>query len=88
MFDYDEEMPAGFSDADLEQAEYERMGKRLAALRAAGVCAHGWTQGYTPEAAARHTGLQVGGIACLEDGCGMVWASEDEWYEARQEALI
>ena len=83
----DEEALSGYSDADIEQREYEDMGDRIARLRDFGICVHGWTQGYTPEAAARHTGLHAGGIACLEKGCGMIWASEDAWYAARQEAL-
>jgi hypothetical protein len=33
------------NDADLEMAELEAEGNRIAALRARGVCTHGWTQG-------------------------------------------
>lgn len=68
MMDYDPEVPAGYSDADLEQRELEAIGSRVAAARRAGVCLHGWTgPGDTP-----------GSRRCLEDGCGRSWASEAE----------
>lgn len=38
---YDEELPAGFQDADIEQAEFEAEGRRLSALHARGICTHG-----------------------------------------------
>lgn len=44
-FDHDPELPAGYQDADLEMAELEAAGARSAALRARGICDHGWRQG-------------------------------------------
>jgi len=41
----DPELPAGFSDADMEQAELEETGRTLARIRKAGKCAHGWRRG-------------------------------------------
>jgi hypothetical protein len=38
---YDEELPAGFQDADIEQAEFEAESARIAALERQGHCQHG-----------------------------------------------
>jgi hypothetical protein len=40
-FFYDEELPAGYQDADIEMAEMEAEGRRIAALHRRGVCTHG-----------------------------------------------
>jgi hypothetical protein len=45
VYDYDPEVPAGYQDADIEQAEFEAAGRRLAALRRRGICTHGWRLG-------------------------------------------
>ena len=39
---YDPEIPRGFQDADIEQAELEAAGAHLHALRRQGICTHGW----------------------------------------------
>lgn len=41
MYDHDPELPAGYQDADIEQAGFEAEGRRLAALRRRGICTHG-----------------------------------------------
>jgi hypothetical protein len=43
--DHDPELPAGFQDADLEQAAYEAQGRATAALHRRGICTHGWMLG-------------------------------------------
>jgi hypothetical protein len=66
-FGYDEELPAGFQEADLEQAEFERQAAEYAALRRGGWCVHGWSgPGPTP-----------GTRQCREDGCGLIWSEKD-----------
>lgn len=44
-FGYDPELPAGFQEADFEQAAFEEEGRRHAALRRRGICTHGWLLG-------------------------------------------
>jgi hypothetical protein len=41
MFNYDPEVPAGFQDADIEQAHYEAEARESARLRREGICTHG-----------------------------------------------
>ena len=41
MFYHDPEVPAGFQDADIEMAEFEAEGRRIAALHRKGICTHG-----------------------------------------------
>ena len=81
-FGYDPELPAGFQDADIEQAEFEAEGRRLAALKRRGVCTHGSAVGFSgtvtyPE----QEGLKVGQMRCT-DGCGRVFESDEAWMEA------
>lgn len=59
-FGFDPEVPAGYQDADIEQAELEAQAAEIAADRARGVCRHGWFQGGVAAAKAR----------CLE--CGAI----------------
>ena len=42
---FDTGVPAGFTDADIEQREFEDAANADAALHAQGICTHGWTQG-------------------------------------------
>ena len=42
---YDEEIPAGYQEADLLQAEYERESNQIWAERKRGICHHGWQLG-------------------------------------------
>ena len=44
-FYYDEELPAGFQDADFEMAEYEAEAYRIEADRKRGICHHTGTLG-------------------------------------------
>jgi hypothetical protein len=43
--DWDPELPAGYQDADIEQAALEQEGRRLTALHKRGICTHGWCLG-------------------------------------------
>lgn len=70
---FDDEVPAGFRDADIEQAGLEAKGRRSAALKRAGICDHGWVQG-TPGA--------DGPVRCLD--CGEVFATDREWWAAHK----
>jgi hypothetical protein len=93
VFDYDEELPRGFQDADIELAEMEALGNRVAYLEANGVCTHGATLGhgdgngplegglYYPEQA----GIKPGQQRCRD--CGELFESDEDWAEARAEAL-
>jgi hypothetical protein len=67
-FGYDPEVPAGFQEADLLQADYEAQSREHAALRrraeAKGICLHGdGVQSYTPEF---RPDLAPEGWACLD----------------------
>ena len=42
----DMELPGGFQDADFEMRDLMAAGRRIAAARRKGLCAHGWRQGY------------------------------------------
>jgi hypothetical protein len=44
-FTHDPEIPAGFQDADLEQASCEEQSRQAAADRRRGICHHGWMLG-------------------------------------------
>lgn len=85
---YDEEVPAGFQDADLEQAEAERTGDRIAALREAGICTHGWIVG-RPESGEifypEQEYLTRPEVLCKD--CGAVFPNEEAWDQARAEAM-
>lgn len=84
---YDEELPAGFQDADIEQAEFEAEGNRIAALRRRGVCTHDSGVSYRdPAVYPEQEGLKPGQLRCT-DGCGRVFNSEADWHDARNEAL-
>ena len=70
-------------DADLEMAELEAVGNAISHQRRAGVCVHCSAEDYHPSYPER--GLQPGQTRCT-DGCGRVFNSEDEWWEAHREA--
>jgi hypothetical protein len=75
MTDYLEDVPRGYTDADIEQAAWEDIGNRAAHARSQGICLHGWTgPGATP-----------GSRRCLEDGCTATWASEAAWWADYQD---
>lgn len=87
-FTWDDELPRGFQDADFEQREMEAIADRASALRRAGVCTHGWMQGYRPGIAASDAAnLQPGQSVCLEDGCGVVFDDDAAWEHARAAAF-
>ena len=46
MFGYDPEVPAGFQDADILQAQYERESAEARRDRERGICNHSWGQGW------------------------------------------
>jgi hypothetical protein len=82
MYDFDDDVPAGYTDADLLQAEFEAEGDRLAAIERTGVCTHSGTQGYSERC---RPDLNPGQVACLD--CGVMFASEDDYLDAREEVL-
>lgn len=74
-------------DADMEMAEMDRIGNATAAAQRAGRCTHGSAQGYpggprTPQ----QEGLAPGQLRCTA-GCGAVFADDEDWYGATDEAL-
>ena len=71
---FDEDVPAGLRDADLEMAGLEAQARRASALRKRGICTHGWIScedGRT--------------ILCQE--CKVRFVGKDAWLSARREAL-
>lgn len=68
---YDPEVPAGYQDADIEQARYEAESARAAADRAAGVCHHGALAEYSAAPSyPEQEGLVYGQARCMD--CGAV----------------
>lgn len=90
ILDYDPEVPAGYSDADMLQSSLEAAGRRSAALRARGICDHGWTQGLAAsgEWCGEGAAPAVGFARCLH--CGedvpdpFCARDEQEWMEASE----
>lgn len=60
---------------DAAQRQLEAAGKKIAALKARGICTHGWIQG--------PPGKPV--ITCLD--CGATFESSSEHMESRRKAL-
>lgn len=82
---YDEE--AIYQDADIEQWEMEQAGAAIAAARKAGRCAHQSVVGYLPVPVyPEQEGLRPGEQKCT-DGCGEVFASDQDWYDAMDAAV-
>ena len=79
-FEMDETPPA-LRDADVEMAGLEAIGRRVAALRKRGICAHGWVQG-APGSAAN---FDASPVTCHE--CGAVFPTGLAWGAARDAAL-
>ena len=67
------DVPAGFTDADIEQASLYAKGKRSARLRKQGICDHGWLQG--------PPGKPV--VTCLH--CGATFDSFEAAYKAHDD---
>lgn len=69
-----------YTDADIEMAELEATGNRIARLERQGVCCH------TRAAGCRAApDLKPGELRCA--GCGRVFASDEAWWDAMDEAL-
>jgi hypothetical protein len=74
-------------DADLAQAEMERAGNAFHAARKAGRCVHGGAVGYLPDPVyPEQVGLKPGQLRCT-DGCGAVFASDEDWLAAIDQAV-
>ena len=71
-----------YRDADIERAAFAAEAAHAAALREAGVCTHGATQGYTEK---YRPDLALDKVECLE--CGAQWDSFEAYYAARREML-
>lgn len=86
-FGYDEELPAGFQDADFEQRELEELGNRMARLKKRGICVHGSWVGHKIDPATgkefypEQVGLSGAQVRCT-DGCGQVFESDDAIWDA------
>lgn len=78
MSHHDPELPAGCQDADIEQAEFGALGRRVTALRRKGICTHGWVQGQPGRS-------MTGPIKCLD--CGQEFLTADDWHDARHQLL-
>jgi hypothetical protein len=84
---YDEELPAGFQDADIEQYEMEQAGRAIHAARKAGRCTHQSVVGYrNPAVYPEQEGLRPGQSKCT-DGCGEVFDSDEDWHDAMDAAV-
>ena len=74
-------------DADLEQAEMYRQGAALEAARKAGRCCHQGAVGYIGQVVyPEQEGLEPGQLRCT-DGCGQVFASDEDWWQAMHDAI-
>ena len=73
-------------DVDLEMAEMSASAAVGHAARAAGRCAHWGAVGYLPKPVyPAQQGLRPGELRCT-DGCGRVFASDEQWYAAMEDA--
>jgi hypothetical protein len=74
-------------DADLEMAEMAAAGNALHAARKAGRCVHAGAVGYLPDPVyPEQVGLKPGQLRCT-DGCGQVFASDEDWLAAMDAAI-
>lgn len=74
-------------DADMEMAEMAAAGDAVYAARKAGRCPHQGAVGYGGgPRSAQQEGLKIGQLRCT-DKCGRVFGSDEEWYEAMEEAM-
>lgn len=69
-FYHDPELPAGYQDADFEMAELEDAARQASAMRRAGKCTHGWSQGLAADGTWRGDGPAPapGQALCLHCG--------------------
>ena len=72
----------GRLDVDIEMAEMAGVGDAIAATRKAGRCAHQGTKGAP--------GLKPGQSVCNDSGhgCGRVFDTDQDWYDAMDEAVF
>lgn len=75
MQDFDDELPGGFRDADLQMAELQAAANHESRLRKAGICTHGWYCAPAGKPAVCHH-------------CQQSFPTEAHLLEARREALI
>jgi len=66
-------------NGDIGQATIEAEDTHAVALRSAGICTHGATQGYSEQ---YRPDLAPDQIECL--GCGQRWESFEDYYAARR----
>lgn len=79
---YDEE--AVIQDDDVEMAIMEEEARYRHSLEARGICLHGSSVGLPASRQISHpgqVGLKPGQVRCTA-GCGRVFNSDEEWYEA------
>jgi hypothetical protein len=75
-------------DADVQQAEMEAAARRSQAHEDAGYCAHLSAVGYLPTPAYEEQRcLRPGQLRCT-GGCGTLFASDEAWYAALNEAEL
>jgi len=78
-FGFDDELPGGFQDADIEMAQLEAAAARDARLLKAGRCPHTWIQGPPgPPSAPRRDYL------CHH--CGATFATREELEQSSRQA--
>ena len=82
---YDPE--AIYQDSDIEAAEMAEAGNAIAAAQARGVCCHMSAVGYrSVPVYTEQEGLKPGQMRCT-DGCGEVFADEEDWNAAMNYAM-
>ena len=74
---FEDDTPAGYRDADIEQAAMEAIGRHESRLRKRGICTHGWAQG--------QPGGKDGPIECLY--CHRIFKNSAEHYAERDKAI-
>ena len=79
----DNELPAGFQDADFDMRSLQAAGARSSALKKRGICDHGWLAPANPSSF--HTGADYS-MVC--NHCGKVFANEEQAYEERRQLHI
>lgn len=80
---YDEELPAGFQDADFEMRELEEAGNRIALLERQGFCPHTHWVGLPTSGAiyyAEQVGLIGDEVRC--HGCGVIFENDEDLHYA------
>lgn len=89
MFEFDEELPRGYQDADILQAQYEAESAEYARLRDEGWCSHsallGKGDGRGPLEGGAYYPEQIGLTGDQQkcwNGCGTVFGSFEEAREA------